>query len=95
MSGKRGRRQGPQVSADCPESSETHTIRNRTGDVKPNGMTGKRLPDAAETAGDKPPKGGIGFPDIEGDRAAGDYRIGFRTGFTDGYADGLFAGGNK
>ena len=43
----------------------------------------------------KPPEGGIGFPDIKDDQAAGDYRIGFRTGFADGYADGLFAGGNE
>ncbi len=44
---------------------------------------------------DKPPKDNIGYPNIEGDPAASNYRDGFRTGFRDGYEDGLFAGGNE
>lgn len=88
--------------ARVPKSLPTALSRPNPYDTQPyrgckteRRMTRQRPADTTEAAGDKPPEGGIGFPDIEGDRAAGDYRIGFRTGFTDGYADGLFAGGNK
>lgn len=86
------------------EQDEPPAARRRTNDDERTleRRLSRRLPAGFQTGLapngggiDKPPEGGKEFPDIEGDRAAGDYRVGFRTGFADGYADGLLAGGNE